>query len=85
VNFQNMAMGSLSFAYVFRLTKFGVAQSLIRAKRIEAGRKEGISTKRKTHYVRRMNVENDGTSRELVIQYARNIRRKINRSHKLWR
>ena len=47
MSFQNMAMGSLRFAYVFRLTQFGVAQSLIRVKRIEAGRKEGISTKRK--------------------------------------
>ena len=48
VSFQNMAMGSLRFAYVFRLTQFGVAQSLIRVKRIEAGRKEGISTKKNT-------------------------------------
>jgi len=80
-----MAMGSLKFAYVFRLKKFGLAQSQIRVKRIEAGRKKGISTKRKAQHVRRMNVENDGTSRELVIQYARNIRRKMNRPNKLWR
>jgi hypothetical protein len=58
-----MAIGSLGIAYVFRLTQFRVSQSLIRVKRKEAGRKEGISTTRKTQNVPRMNVENDGTNR----------------------
>jgi hypothetical protein len=51
-----MTMGSLSFTYAFRLTQFGVAQSLIRVQRKEAGRKEGISTKRINTKVPRMNV-----------------------------
>jgi hypothetical protein len=83
VSVQNMAMGSLRFAYVIRETQFRVAQTLICVTRKEAGRKGGISKKRRTQNVPNMNVENDGTSGELLIQYARNITRKMNRSSKL--
>jgi len=80
-----MAMRSLSFTYAFRLTQFGVAQSLIRVQRKEAGRKKMNEYKKeKNAEIPRMNVENDGTSRELLIKYARNIRRKMNRPNKLW-